>query len=350
MDKIQYNDPDTGYTDVSGTLYVHKGTTVTFKAIKDPSGASWPSGKPVWGGTSGASGTGETKGVTFNTLSSSTSDYKTVTAECGNTVTANVIVFDFNGVLTPDDNFPGRDQEEYGLEEVVDLSCTIDPSGLTAGTVGGLKWTYIGVGELSNAGTDGTADYDAKHVVGGATFYLTIQSGPSKDDYKSYNKSTTPPSGGYMIQKPGTGVRHTVNTCSAGFLGISYITPKNVSFTNLETREGYCLGIGTGFYSSFNGDPHATGSWNGVDDGDINNGCKEDYPQDEIWTEQGPPYSIGDFVWPIPVEYKADDGVVHTLTANQNHHEEADANGKCTISKYGAGPFSKNASDPNSSW
>ncbi len=92
VDKLQYNDPTSGWTDVTGTLYVHKGGSIEFKAIKSPADASWPSGKPVWGGTSGASGTGETKNVTFNTISSNSTDYKTVTAECGNTVTANVIV------------------------------------------------------------------------------------------------------------------------------------------------------------------------------------------------------------------------------------------------------------------
>ena len=60
VDKIQYSDPINGYTDVSGTLYVHAGTAVTFKAIPFPSDASWPSGKPVWGGTAGASGSGST--------------------------------------------------------------------------------------------------------------------------------------------------------------------------------------------------------------------------------------------------------------------------------------------------
>lgn len=52
----------------------------------------WPPNKPEWSGTSGASGTGETKTVTFNTLSSSTSDYKTVKAKCGNEETVDVIV------------------------------------------------------------------------------------------------------------------------------------------------------------------------------------------------------------------------------------------------------------------
>jgi hypothetical protein len=33
-----------------------------------------------------------------------------------------------------------------------------------------------------------------------------------------------------------------------------------------------------------------------------------------------------------------------------NHHETADATGRGTIEKAGAGPFSKNASDPTSSF
>jgi hypothetical protein len=59
-----------------------------------PEGAQWPEGKPQWSGTSGATGTGQTATVTFNTTSSSSTDYKTVIAECGNTVTANVIVYE----------------------------------------------------------------------------------------------------------------------------------------------------------------------------------------------------------------------------------------------------------------
>ena len=88
VQKIQYDDPDTGWTDVPNPLYVNRNTTVTFKAIPNPSGASWPGGKPVWGGNSGTSGAGSTKAVQFTTASTSTSDYKTVSAECGNTVTA----------------------------------------------------------------------------------------------------------------------------------------------------------------------------------------------------------------------------------------------------------------------
>ena len=91
VDKIQYWDPDTHYTDITGTLYVCVGTTVPFRAVPDPSTSYWPTGKPVWGGTAGASGSEiGIKSVEFNTVSSTLSDYKTVTAECGNTVTVYV--------------------------------------------------------------------------------------------------------------------------------------------------------------------------------------------------------------------------------------------------------------------
>ncbi len=96
---LQYKIGSGAYANVTGTIIVVKGTTVDFKAFSSPSGVTWPSGKPVWGGTSGASGTGDNttlgeskKSVTFDTASTSSTDYKTVTAECGNTVTANVLV------------------------------------------------------------------------------------------------------------------------------------------------------------------------------------------------------------------------------------------------------------------
>jgi hypothetical protein len=92
VQKIQYYDRDAGWTDVSGTLYVYKGDSIKFKAIKSSDNVPWPSGKPVWGGSSGVSGTGEITAITFSTKSTSGADYKTVTAECCNTVTVNVIV------------------------------------------------------------------------------------------------------------------------------------------------------------------------------------------------------------------------------------------------------------------
>jgi hypothetical protein len=78
------------------------GHSVSFQAVPTPNGSGWPAGWPVWSGSSGASGTGPTCSVTFSTLSSSTSNYYTVTATCGNTyATVNVIVYDLFPILTP---------------------------------------------------------------------------------------------------------------------------------------------------------------------------------------------------------------------------------------------------------
>ena len=67
-----------GSTKVTDTVYVPLGATVTFKAIPDPANAAWPSGVPLWSGSTEAAGTGPTISATFNTLERST-----VTATCG---------------------------------------------------------------------------------------------------------------------------------------------------------------------------------------------------------------------------------------------------------------------------
>jgi hypothetical protein len=349
LDLLQYEQPSGTWNDISGTLYVLKNSTVTFQAVPTPL-VTWPSGMPVWGGTSGASGAGETKAVTFNTLSTTLTDYKTVTATCGDTKTAKFVVYELTGTLTPDDNFANRSQSKYGLEETVDLAFTTDPAGISAVQAGGLEWTRnSGVGAVSSAGNDGTADYDAEHAAGNATLRLTIKSGPSKDEFKSYDRTVVAPDDEYMTQKSGSSIRHTTNTCSAGFLGWSYLTPKDVSFSNLNRREGTCTGTGSGFYAYLNGKGHDTGSWWPVSTGNSATGCRV-LVDDRVYSgAKGSPYSDGQFDWPIPREYEADDGVPHQIRI-ANHNQVADSAGKCTIQKEGAGPFSKNAGDPTSSW
>jgi len=101
VDKIQYKIGSDAYQDAPvppSSLVVAKGADVTFKAIKTPSSATWPDGKPVWSGSSGASGTGEEKEVAFDVASSSPTDYKVVNAECGNTVSVNVVVVDLSAL------------------------------------------------------------------------------------------------------------------------------------------------------------------------------------------------------------------------------------------------------------
>lgn len=344
VDKIQYDDPDTGYTDISGTLYVHKGTTVTFKAIPDPSGASWPSGKPVWGGTSGASGTGSMKAVTFNTLSSSTSDYKTVTAECGNTVTANVIVFDFTGILTPDDDFSGRSQSDYGLEEIVDLNFTTDPTGITAAQAGGLEWSEGGRGSVSSAGNDGTATYDAEELNGAVTLGLVVQSGPSKDNYKNYWRYVIKPTGTRMTRYS-SNVKHVQGSASAGIALWYWLDPKTVSFSNLTFGEGSCPSTSaSGFYltcSPWNSYPtgtqigsHSQNTFGAISGGNSTNGCNV-IAMDGAYSGAANPYAAGSFTWSIPTQYIDDTATRNSFGSNQNHVSTYQSNGDATQAKGG---------------
>lgn len=91
--KMQYNDSANGWTDISGTMFAYVDSLIEFRAVKEPNTAPWPSGKPVWSGSSGASGTDVTEiTVTFDTVSSHPDDYMTVQVQCGTMLTANVIV------------------------------------------------------------------------------------------------------------------------------------------------------------------------------------------------------------------------------------------------------------------
>lgn len=307
-----------------------------FKAIKDPAGASWPSGKPVWGGSSGASGTGETKNVGFTTLSTSKTDYKTVTAECGNTVTVNVVCYRPTGTLTPDDNFDQRSQTKYGVAETVVLAVNIDPGGVTASEAGGLKWKKVlGVGTLTNVTNSGTANYDAGATAGTLYLVLEIQSGPSKQFGPGYDRTIIAPSGAYLKRKPGTGLRHTISTWSCGWKGEAYLLPKDVSFTNIQEREGSCNATATGWLVGWNNFPHPVGSWFDVGDGNITNGCKVVNSTDTVYSgalAPPPAYAVGDFNWPIPWQYRVGTGDAVTF-ATLNHHATSDAAGKCVMEK-----------------
>ena len=275
VDKIQYNDPDSGYVDAPGTLYVMKGTTVTFKAIPDPAGAAWPDEKPAWGGSSGASGTGATKAVTFDTTSSTKTDYRTVTAECGNTVTVNVVVHELTGYHEPDDWFPGRAAGKYGVAEKVHLSFTASP-GVTADQMGGLLWIQVaGSGDLDDGGS-GLATYYCHWTTDSVTLRLTVQSGPSKDKYVDMGFSVIPPNGAIFVRKPGSGLRHFFGLSTCGFLGWAYLRPTHVSFTRIDYGEGTCDATLDGWFADKypSGYPHPPNGPIEVGDGDSTDGCR----------------------------------------------------------------------------
>jgi hypothetical protein len=302
---------------------------------------------PTWGGTAGASGTGATKQITFNTVSQNTTDYKTVIAGNPTAVTVNVVVYELTGTLTPQYNFTGRSQDIYGLKENVDLNFTANP-GISQQQIGNLQWKIIsGQGTLLNNSTNGINTYSAPQTVGDLTLKLELLDGPSKTLGPSYNKTIIAPSNGAIRQHPlDNTIWHCQGFCSAGFYAEIRIEPKDVSFSNLFFREGFVRPAkATGYYSNFrnhNHDPTAVllrmTNCNSI------TGCQA--LEDRVWTSRGsPPFSFGEFEWRIPWRYAFNDDLDPTFNGETTfdigvHNQIADVNGTATIRKNQAGPFS----------
>jgi hypothetical protein len=259
VQNLQYLQPGSGYVTVSGTLYVLLGYSVIFQAVPNPNGSGFPSGQPVWSGSSGASGTGSTCSVSFNTLSTSTSDYQTVTATCGNTyATANVIVFNLTPTLTPQDNYAGRDLNTYGVCEYIKLNYQTTPSGITASEIGGLQWLLTsGGGTLTDNG-DGTGTYQCPDVAATVDLTLAITGGPCLNAaVAAPARAIVPPDGVSMVQNPGTGLKHVQGFVTVGFQGLYSATCANaVSFAQIEVREGTCQSTATGYWAAWNNITH----------------------------------------------------------------------------------------------
>lgn len=258
-------------------------------------------------------------------------------------------LFDIVGTLTPNDNFTGRNQDKYGIAEKLTLAATISPSGLSATDIGGLQWSFSGVGSLPIAGTDGTGSYDAGGVGGNVTLQLSVIAGPSSGFSKTYPKTVIIPAGEYMVQATGTNIWHVQNTASVGFMGSSFVLPKDVSFSNIQRREGTATGTGTGFYSVINGLVHSIGTWFTVSGCNTTTGCSVNNVDTVQAGARTGPYSSGDFTWPIPREYMVGAGAA-TPYFIALHHQYVDVLGTCCIEKAGAGPFCKQAADPSSSY
>ena len=306
-------------------LYVLKDTPVQFRAFKTPYQASnWPSGKPVWGGSAGASGTGETKTVTFSTKSNSLTDYKTVTVECGNVKTVKVVVYTLEGILWPDSQFAGRSQTDYGIEETVSLGYSTNPSAV--GTDIGLPLEWIktsGVGYVPPSAWW----YDAKEVDGNVTLKLRLTSGPSKGLGPLYSRTVWKPCSPYMTRPHPTIVRHTQWFASAGIELWYWLNPSNVSFSNLRFKEGSCSPTNvTGYFECcepMQSQVYPNGAiirdhpaWADPGHAIITvdyHGSLMDGEPDHAWTGEANPYAYGHFTWPIPTLYQDE--------ASSNWHE-----------------------------
>ncbi|MHA7058065.1 eCIS core domain-containing protein [Aquimarina sp. M1] len=256
------------------------------------------------------------------------------------------------GTLTPKDNFTGRSTTQYGVGEEIDLNFTTTATGPLPSGVG-LEWTKkSGLGAVvNNSSNNGKGTFTAGDRAGRVELELKVVGGTHAGtvvDTKAFD--VVEPSGAYMERTPGTGIWHQQGSASVGFKGDTYYTPKDVSFHYTNMREGSCAGIGTGYFSGDNGQVHPVGTWLSVGTGNASKGSK-DNSTDTVST--GPhtrtPYTAGTFLWPIPWQFKVGSGSAKTLTT-ANHSEVVDSTGKASISKAGAGPFSKELNDSSSGY
>ena len=355
VQRIQYQEPGTSnYIDITGTLYVLKETSVNFKAIPNPTNATFPTGQPFWSGTSGATGTGETKSVTFSTVSSSTSDYKTVIASNGTPITVNVIVYELTGTLTPQDNFTGRSQVRYGVAEKVDLNFSTIPS-LTYQQIGELEWKRImGSSQITNNSFDGSGLLTAPETSSSEVIKIEVRIGPSKGNGITYNKDVVAPNGAVAQQLSGTSIRHNRGFCHVATNIEAYLRPTDVSFSEVLFFEGETSAIASGYYANINcpqpplpPNPncamHPLGGTMQIINCNILTGCFAF--QDIIDTGDGPPpCTNGDFVWDIPWNYVFGAGSAHLITTAR-HHQYTTSPDRTSVEKAGAGPFTKRVSD-----
>ena len=302
VSKLQYQEEGV-WKDVveSIPLKVYLGTTVKFRAIKFPSNVPWPVDRPLWAGNGGALGTGETKDVTFNTLSISPYpiDYKTVIVFCGQALKANVVVYELKDVFTPVDNFSNRSKTDYGLMEVVGIDHITDPYGVSVP----VTWTKTGVGKFDDVKNVYTADGG----VGSAIFTAEITSGLSKGKTQSFSKSIVAPSKTYMTQYPPPGVAHEVGFMSVGLVLYYWLEPKDVSFGNLWFAEKSVPATATSGVYAVTGD-HEYAYFGAISGGALGTGCRvinEDHAFHIRRFKEGEDEDLvhGSFTWEIPNLY-----------------------------------------------
>ncbi len=149
-----------------------------------------------------------------------------------------------------------------------------------------------------------------------------------------------------FAREAGSGVYHRRGVPSAGFEAITYLRPTDVSFSNLEYREGGASYTGTGVFArgavtlgelatNYEVIHPVRADWSPVNGGDsVANGSLVS-GSDEMETGPVPRIGVGEFRWSIPQYGRVigthDDFVIKSL----DHVETCDATGAMTISKGG---------------
>ena len=233
-------------------------------------------------------------------------------------------------------------------------SCTITSETVSTARINRQR-TRIGVGEQVTLTATPSASYTWS-VVGGGT--LSSTSGDSVVFTAGDRASTSTitarrngctciarftvvePSGAHQVQHDGT--LHESGTASAGFMGITYLEPRDVSFENIEVIEGECPATATGIRAGDNGKMHprwpsrasvaggtdATGSM--VEGPNNSGGVYWDF----VFTNVGALRGNGTFEWNIPWLFRVNGGAEKEFT-RLLHRAVYEPSGRVTMSKGG---------------
>lgn len=126
-----------------------------------------------------------------------------------------------------------RTRTKLGVGEIVTLQLTPAPPCPVV-------WSQSGPGTLS--GTSGSLrTFTAHGAASSTTITATIGGTPLSVTFNVVEPN------GVIMQRSGTGVFHINGTASAGFQATPFITPEDVSFKNIQVREGAVAGVGRGY-------------------------------------------------------------------------------------------------------
>ncbi len=254
----------------------------------------------------------------------------------------NILQAAITGQWQAQDNFMGRSNARIGVGEQLNLTAVINPV-IPLMSIGGLQWTIVaGGGALAGViPATGQATYTGPSAPGNLQLRLNIAAGHyAGTGLTTIALAAVNPTGAYQVQTGAT--IHNPLACNSGFMGVTYLTPTDVSFNNVEANEDVCNSTAHGSFVTAGWDnlPHPSWPWATVSNGNNATGSMVQGPN-----PGAPPYdyihsgdlpadcAAGDFTWVIPWNFRV--GGVTGLITHLTHLAVADGARQMTMSKGG---------------
>ena len=259
------------------------------------------------------------------------------------------------------DDFAGRSDIEYGVGEGVRLFFVTErddinnafPPGERGKFFGGGRWVKkSGPGDVTSNDLDaGTGVFTADHNEGIVKLELQVEVGPcSGSAVAEVQFKIVRPTSVTITEKPGTAPDFDgvilPNRWGAGFKGLPFIDPKDVSFSRVMFGEGFAMAVvdPAGSFLESQEKEHEVGGLRLSGPGNKTTGTPV-IAEDLIVSDRLPDFEKGDpkcgdsgFLWEIPWEFSVDGSPRDEFT-RVNHHVTANEACDATIEKAGAGPF-----------